>query len=105
MSFLVDIPREVAEIFIAQGRNIAEAIFSPELDLITRLLTVYCIGSIWIELVYFAMPRPLKRKVEQIDLPNNQPGVSSYTGQIVVANLLGLAVVIAHKFSLTKSHD
>jgi hypothetical protein len=58
------------------------------------MLTVFCIVSIFLEVVYILMPRVLKRKIENLDLPPTTPNATSYTTSIALTNLFFLALVI-----------
>jgi hypothetical protein len=104
MEFFVDIAK-MAGIFLEQAKNLVSTIFSPELDFITKMLTLFCIVSIFLEFVYLIMPRSIKRKIENLDLPSNKPGAIGWTTTIACGNLFGLVLMIFQKFSMAKSPE
>jgi hypothetical protein len=105
MDFVVGIAKEMTEIFLVQVKNLIGTIFSPELDFITKMLTLFCMVSIFFEFVYLIVPRSLKRKIENLDLPLNKPGETRWSTTIACGNLFGLVLVILQKFSMAKSSE
>ena len=105
MDTILQWAHELSEIVLQQWSNVFATLFSKELDFITKMLTAFCFFTIFLECVYLAMPRSIKRRIEKLDYNPEIEGSYSMSASIAMANVVLLLVTIVSKFSGMKSPE